>query len=345
MNVFTDLHHGDLYFSLHRLFEKRLDFHLYRPIGLDWFHQKFWKIAEPYGNALDTVKQYLDINHAGWDPYKNLNGNHYVEDNIYHSFDPGHNYYQKAITLEQFKSMKFDLIVSTYQPHDRPFERLRNLYQPNAKVMAQMGNLGQVTHLKDVLYSAPYSPRPGQNALMYHQEIDPDIYLYEPPNPSTKKVFSMVNCLPYADVYGKYKGLLPDVEFRAHGASCPNGALSGSRGVSGAMREANIGWHLKPGDGFGHTAMGWFASGRPVVTNMSQIVRYGHDAPRLFEPGVTCIDIESHTPEENCCLIREWLEPENNLRLAEKARERFQEVVNYEAEAGQIKQFIDRVLA
>ena len=104
--IFTDLHHGDLFYSLHRLFVERLGWELYRPIGLDWFNAGYWKIAEPYGNAQDTINQYLEINHAGYHQYKNLNGEHYVEDDIYHVYDPGHDYYQKAITLEKFKSMK-----------------------------------------------------------------------------------------------------------------------------------------------------------------------------------------------------------------------------------------------
>ena len=110
------------------------------------------------------------------------------------------------------------------------------------------------------------------------------------------------------------------------------------------MRQDNLGWHLKPGDGFGHTAMGWFASGRGVVTNMTQVARYGNDAPRLFDPSYTCIDLDSHTVQENCQLIREALEPEKNRQLAENARKRFHEVVNYNAEAEQVKQFLTRVL-
>lgn len=344
MNVFTDLHHGDLYFSLHLLFERRLGWNLYRPIGLDWFHQGFWKVAEPYGNAMDTVNQYLEINNHGWDQYKNLNGTHYVDDEIYHALDPGHHYYQKAITFEKFKSMKFDLIVPTIQSHDVPYERLRTLYQPQAQVVAQMGNLNQRTHLPYAIHTTPYHPRPGQQTVMYHQEIDPDLYHYEPPNPNSKCIFSMVNCLPYAQIYNQYKAALPEVDMRAYGASCPNGSLSGSAGVSAAMREANMGWHCKPGDGFGHTAMGWFASGRPVVTRMSDVVSYGADAPRLFEPDVTCINIEAGTLQDNVRKIRQWLEPENNLRLAETACQRFKEVVNYDEEARQLQLFFERIM-
>jgi len=108
--------------------------------------------------------------------------------------------------------------------------------------------------------------------------------------------------------------------------------------VAKGMQEANMGWHIKPQDGFGHTAMGWFASGRPVVTHMSDVVAYGHDAPKLFEPGVTCINLQTDNFENNCKKIREWLEPENNIKYSENAYTRFNEVVNYNEEEQQIKE-------
>jgi len=244
------------------LFEERLGWELYRPIGFDWFHEGYWKIAEPYGNAMDTVGQYLDITNAEWDQYNNLNGNHYLENDVYYISEPVHNYHQRAITLEKFKSMKFDIVMPTIKPHDIPFSILQEKFQPQAKVVAQMGNVRQKTHLNNVLHSVPYAPTSGQNAIYYHQEIDPKIYRYKQPNAETKNIFSMVNCLPYASIYNQYKGALTDAEMKAHGAGCPDGALFGCKGVAEKMMESNIGWHLKPADGFGHTAMGWFASGR-----------------------------------------------------------------------------------
>lgn len=344
MRVFVDLHHGDLYFSLHRLFVERLGFELYRPIGLGWFNEGWWKIAAPYGNAQDTINQYLEINQSGFDAYKNLNGNHYFEDEVYHVYDPGHDYYQHAITIEKFRSMKFDLIVSTIPAHDISFAPLLQKYQPQAKHISQMGNVGQHSSVANIMTSVPYAPRAGQNVINYHQEIDPALYKYVPPDLNTRNVVSMVNCLPNAHVYRSYKNGMSDVTFKAHGASSPDGPLSGAREVAAGMQIANIGWHIKPQDGFGHTAMGWFASGRPVVTNMSDVVRYGADAPRLFDPGVTCINLEAGTFTENCTKIREWLEPENQIRYGENAYKRFCEVVNYDEEELQIKKFLERLI-
>src|SRR5258706_14059099 len=106
MNVLVDYHHGNLYHSLHLLFEKRLGFKLFRPIGMQWAEQGWWKVHEPYGFALDTAGQYLDINDKHWDSYKNLNGDYKLKDDIYHVYDPENKFQHKAVTLEKFKEMQ-----------------------------------------------------------------------------------------------------------------------------------------------------------------------------------------------------------------------------------------------
>jgi hypothetical protein len=107
MKIFTDLHHNDLYYALISLFEKRLGYEVYRPIGLDWFHNGYWKIAAPYNHAMDTVRQYLDIDqtdwvNAPWHEYKQANSNYFINDEVYHVHEPIHDYHQKAITFDQF---------------------------------------------------------------------------------------------------------------------------------------------------------------------------------------------------------------------------------------------------
>jgi hypothetical protein len=342
MKVFADLHHGDLYYSLHRLFEERLGFELYRPIGLDWFSNGFWKIAEPYGNAQDTINQYLDINERGYNAYENLNGDHYIKDGVFYVFEPGHRYHQRSITLETFKSMSFDLIISSISSHDRPYLTLRDRYQPRAKIIAHLGNAGQQTILPNVIYSIPFDPPSNKNTVLVHQELDPNIYFFTEPDTQTRNIYSCVNNLPFKEIYLHYKGLLTDCNFKAYGASSLDGVLDGSRGVGEKIREGNIGWQLKPLGGLGHTAMGWFYSGRPVITNMSENRRSGGEALALFEPGVTCLDIESHSPEENCRLIRGMLE--DNLAWGRRARQRFTDIVNYDREEEAVRKFLERLI-
>ncbi len=205
-----------------------------------------------------------------------------------------------------------------------------------------MGNTNQGTHIKDVFHSVPYSPRQGQNALYVHQEIDANHYGYIKPPTDTARIFSMVNCFPYSSIWKQYKEHLSDIDMKFYGAGCPDGALSGSKGVGEKMKLANLGWHMKPLGGLGHTAMGWFASGRSVITNMSQNVRWGGDAIRLFEPGITCLDIEAHSPEENCKLIRQMID--NSELWAEKAYKRFHDIIDYNEEEAQVRRFLGRIL-
>jgi hypothetical protein len=344
MKVFTDFHHGDLYYSLCILFEERLGWELYRPIGLDWFNKGFWKIAEPYGNAMDTVNQFLNINKDGYIPYKNLNGQHYVEDDIYYVYDPSHDYYQKAVTLDKFESMNFDIILPTYSSHEHPWINLRNQYSPKSKLISQMGNVYQTSSYQFVLHSVPYNPPSGQQTIYYHQEIDQKLYGYVPPPLNKRSIYSVVNELPYANTFNLYKNSLENVDMKAYGAGTPEGPLSGSKGVAKMMKKANVGWHLKPLDGFGHSALGWFASGRPLIVFMSDIITFGHDAPKLFVPGVTCLDLQAHSFSENKDLINRMLQPEENLAWAERTLHKFNQVINYDKEGRQIKKFLERIL-
>lgn len=343
LKVLADLHHGDLFWSLHRLFEERLGWELYRPIGLDWFEQGFWKIAEPYGNPPDTINQYLSLTSHPWD--KNVySGDYIVEDGVYRRLNITHDYWHKAITLEKFKEMSFDLIISTYEPHDRPYEILRDTYQPKAKLIAQMGNVGQKTRLKNVLHSVPYTPQSGQHALFYHQEVDLRYWRYERPDPTTKKIFGMVNCFPYPDVYKQFKAAMSDIDMRHYGLACPDDYLVGGQAIAAKMREANLAWHLKPLGGIGHSTMGWFLTGRPLITNMSQHRSFGGEAVQLFVPGLTCIDIEAQPFDDTIRMIRSWLDPDNNLVHAEAVRKRFDELVNYDQEEQQIRKFLENLL-
>lgn len=345
MKIFTDLHHGDLYYSLHLLFEKRLGYELFRPIGYEWYHEGYWKIGDPYPKPFNTAKQYLDLKKGRFDPYTCLNGEHYIEDDIYYVFIPGHNYYQKAITLNKFKSMHFDIIMPTFPGHDRPFETLRNYFHPKAKIIMQMGNIGQRTHLPNVLHSCAYTrPLSHQHCLRYHQEINPDLFEYTDPPIGTKNIYSVVNLSPYLKIYNTYKKLISDANWKYYGSGSPDGPLSGARGVSEKMKEANIAWHLKPGGGVGHSTKGWMSIGRPMVTNMSQHRKAGGDSLALFEPGITCIDLDSGTTHENERLIRNLLDPEENLKWCNRVSRRFKDIVNYDVQEQEIRRFMEELV-
>ena len=58
--IYSDCHHEHLYESLRILFEDRLGYELYRAIGLEWYHEKFWNV---YPHPA-TAQQYLGL-HQG----------------------------------------------------------------------------------------------------------------------------------------------------------------------------------------------------------------------------------------------------------------------------------------
>lgn len=346
MKVFVDLHHSDLYYSLHLLLEKRLGFELYRPVGMDWFTEGFWKIATPYSDPLPVVSQFLTNDIEYPERYHPEYGIYNIEckDGVYHVYDPIHKYYQKAITLDTFKNTKFDLIISTVQEHDHTFQILKDKYQPTAKHIAQLGNVGQKTEVKDVFHSVTYKPYPYQNAVLIHQEIDTNLYKFTPINSYTKNIYSVVNLAPDIETYNLYKNKMTDCNFKYYGINSPDGMLDGTFGVSSKMIESNIGWSLKPLGGLGHSNMGWCYSGRPIITNMSQHRFFGGVALQLFEPNVTCIDIESDNLESNINKIQDWLIPENTTKYGENLRNRFLELVNYDVEEQRFRQFLSKLL-
>ncbi|MCR4290478.1 MAG: hypothetical protein NUV86_09500 [Candidatus Scalindua sp.] len=341
--VFCDLHHIGLYRSLQILFEERLGWELYRPIGEDWAIQGHWLIAQPYGNNPGTIRQFLGTDTHAWESYKFLNGDYVLEDNIYHIYDPITKTHQKAITLDTFKEMKFDIILSSYQPHDKTFADLISRYQPQAKHIAQMGNIFQTTDVKNVMCSTkPYPVPEGKNVVFYHQEFDLNIFKYKEPVESLK-ITNFVNLHPAQFLYDCYKGALPDYEFKSYGASCPDGTITGEQNIADIMAASTFGFHVKPkGDGFGHVLHNWYACGRPVITNGSDYAdKLGGE---LLIDGKTCLNLESCGFQENVNRIHYWSIPENHQEMCRNARDQFTKVVNYDEEFERIKQFLSNIL-
>jgi len=347
LKVFCDRHHGDLTYSLKLLFENRLGHEIYFPIGLDWFTSGFWRIAEPYGNAQDTINQYLSTTDTVFDQYKSINGNYKLEDDIYHVFDPSHNDWIKCITFEKFKQMQFDIVISSVPAHDETYSQLIREFMPKAKHIVQMGNIGQTTPYKNVMHTIPFSSSPNQNTVYYHQEIDPIFFSYPPTYPQKKRIYSFVNLLPYPEIWDEYFLNLPEFEMKAFGAGCPDGSVSGAHGIAPLMQEATFGWYVKPFGGFGHNFMNWCSSGRPLILKGSLNEDYALADPSilaLYEDGVTCIDLDKRNIEDNIKMIREFTEPEKNMAMGKELQKRFKEVVNYDEDEIKIRNFLNNLL-
>lgn len=345
MNILTDFHHGDLYYSLQLLFEKRLGWNLFRPIGLEWFSEGYWR----YSQQGDTVKQFLGLDQGTLTPERRHNEKREIIDGVYYVWDSVHQVYQKAVTLESFKEMPFGIVISSVSQHDETFNCLVNDWKPSAKRICHIGNIfqGRQAGVKNLLVSTRLFPVDSNtNAVFYHQEFNVSVYSFV--NPTEKKsIKCFMNCLPqlfpddYA-VYNELKKLLPGYEFKSYGGSCDDGSLHTDQQIAHEMQESRFGFHCKKlGDGFGHVIHNWFAVGRPVITRVSDYA--DKLAGDLLVDGVTCFDIDKHSLEEIAKYIHEMTDDEYRA-MCQSVHKRFTEVVNFNDEFTNIQTFLDRLL-
>lgn len=345
MKIFVDYHHASLYRSLQLLFEERLGYELYRPIGIEWFDKGYWKIADPYPTPRDTALQFLDTRGGKYKKETNLNGDYRVDNQgIYHVYEPDHDVWQRAITLDTFKKMQFDILIASYNAHIIPYLKLINLHQTRAKLIHQMGNNWASTLnwkiIKNVMAStAIFGYPPKKNVVFYHQEIDPKLFNYRKEY-SPKSIMSFSNVLHGSDLatFIELEKAMPTFHFFSYGAGNRDGSLT-VRGVAEKMKAAQFVAHFKEGgDGFGHVIFNAFALGKPPIVKMNQYK--GQLAYKLMKDRVTCIDIGNLKTEEAVKKIMKYVEPENYSKMSFAAHSVFEKYINYDKEAKNIEIFL-----
>lgn len=357
--VFTDFHHSSLLRATNLLFDERLHMMVYRPIGMEWFDEGFWAIND----LRDTAQQFLSLDQSlqPGDNTPPLNrtitkerdqilgetpdqGVHYVA-------DPGGLTAHRACTLEYFKNNRFDYVIASIPAHVPLFEQLIAKYQPQAKLIVQIGNEWpqQLFEGHNVLASVkPRDYGSGTNAIFYHQEFDTEIF-HPSPVPDTRKIYSFINILQNMPLaWSDFTGLemilkaRSGFEFKSYGGQCRDGNMNGPIELADKMREASMIYHEKEGgDGFGHIIYNAYAVGRPIITRR----RFYKDrlAEELLIPG-TFIDMDEHNLPAACNLInRLSYMPETLADMGRRAAERFREVVNYEQEAEEIRSWLSHL--
>lgn len=348
MNILTDFHHSSLMRSLVLLFEHRLGHKIYRPIGEEWHSEGFWKVYDHPA----TVAQFLTLAQG----YQPVDGtaplNDFVPgkkedgaiDDCYYCADPEHQSYNKAITLETFKNTKFDIVIASLPQHIEPFKRLIELYQPDAKLILQVGNNWNWEDypVGNVLASTVTKRQDGgKNVFYYHQEFDLDIF-HVSPVPSDKKIYSFINILQNTSGWDDFIALekqLPEFEFKSYGGQCRDGYKAGAQGVAEGMREARFIFHVKPGgDGYGHVIHNALASGRPLITRKSHYA--GCLADKLLVDGVTCIDLDQHSHQEVAAMIRSMDGTPAAAKMGMSARAKFGEFVDFAKEGEAIGEWL-----
>lgn len=341
VRVLADFHHTSLLRSLVLLFEGRLGMELYRPIGMDWFHEGYWAI-----NDLEaTARQFLDF---GSQPIDNTPALNEVKTDGQYTFrvlDPGGKTTHGACTLEWFKNTRFDFVIASIPAHVPLFKELIAKYQPHAKLIVQMGNNWDLGAYADENVLASIAPQLGHpKAMFYHQEFDLQVFR-DTPVPAARKVYSFVNVIKNTGVgwndYSELKRLMERLgwEFRSYGGQCPDGNMNGAEETASKMREAAFIFHVKPGgDGFGHVIHNAYAVGRPLITRPSHYK--GQLAEQLLVPG-TFIDLDRYgRGEVKNILTRLMFDPDALVQMGKRAAQRFDEVINFEDEAKEISAWL-----
>lgn len=366
MNILTDFHHAGLLHSLIMLFEDRLGGNVYRPIGKDWFDKGYWKVYDHPA----TVEQFLGIGGNTPDGTPKLNE---VEGEptpgIYWCHDIDSGMTNKAITLERFLNMHFDIVIASIPQHVELFKRLCADHPDHPKLIFQIGNswTNEAAMAPNIMASAIIHNIPNEiNFISYHQEFDLNVfhppieskpyigdvayqnsYDFSMPGPN---IYSFVNCFDVAEHYKNDWSLFTEVEknlpewsFKAFGGQCRDGAIGPSQVVADKMREARFIWHTKfGGDGYGHVIHNAPAVGRPLL------VKSGYYVDKLAAPllndGVTCINLDGLGYQQIINKINYYSEPERYRAMSEAAYNTFCKVVDFNKEQKQIEVFLSKLV-
>jgi hypothetical protein len=317
MRALVDRHQADLFYALQLLLEDKVGIEVYTPIGYEWFEEGYWNFGrEHFGRAL--ADQYLGI-----DAKYATRGHDYV------TYDPAHpDRPIKCITLAQFRKLGgFTHIVATVQDNQQGFKRLAD--EVGAKYVLQVGNTRQgVDWSLDPLAIMSSEVEPHGRFVKMHQPMAA-CFRYRDPAEATQTISSFVNLMPKLvdwPLWLGYQTFLPEFATRVYGIDGPDGNLHPVDAVADAMAASAFGLHLKPtGDGFGHVLHGWAAVGRPLIGKASYY--RGQLGEHFWQDGITCIDLDQRTPQENATLIRDvWRNPDRYRAMCEAIRAEFERI-------------------
>ncbi len=354
-NVFTDFHHAGLLHSLILLFERRLGGKVFRPIGREWHEQGFWKIYDHPA----TVAQYLDVGGATPDNTPRLNDLIELEvvkelgsPLIYNCYDIDSGFTNKAITLNGFFSLPFNIVIASIPAHIEPFKKLCAAHPNHPKLIFQIGNAWTIEAglAPNIMASAIINDVPQDiNFISYHQEFDTKHFAFEKPN-ENKKISSFVNVFGLAShfaydwqVFQEVERLMPDWEFKSYGGQCRDGAMHGAENVAREMKDCRYIWHTKAGgDGYGHIIHNAPAVGRPLIVNREYY--RGKMAESLLRDGDTCITIEGLSAQEIVNKIETFNTPEKYEQMCLNAYNNFVNQVNFDKEEIAIRQFLEKLV-
>lgn len=325
MKILVDRHHADLLYSLQRLFEDRLGFDLYIPIGHEWWDHGYWQFGAVFGDDR-LAQQYLCID-AHWRE---------AEPGIYLTFDnchPERPVY--GITLERARTWQWDCVLASVQENQVGFKRFAS--EMGARYLYHVGNARQGIDwtLNPCLLDATGVFLQGAG-VQISQEFDHHTTFRFRDIIPQNRIVSFVNLLPQLPeewaAFSQLRALLPAYEFRSYGHQCPDGFLTPVAAIAEEMSRAAWGFQDKPtGDGFGHIIHNWAAVGRPLIGHGR--FYQGQRAEAFWRDGITCIDLDKHSLEAAAVLV-EMMTPEGHGGMCRSIRRTFERIYDPVQDAG-----------
>lgn len=315
---------------------------LYRPMGIEWYTNGFWRLTEWEATAVQFLSVY-QTEIAGPEYY--VNNVESYSNNIYNIWDVGKESTHKAIGFDAFKSMKFDYVIASVPQHVPLYRELIRQFQPDAKLIVQMGNNWDLSLIDEcnVLASLKPSTMFNNNAIFYHQEFDTNIF--KPIDDyGFGRVTSYINCLDqnggWSDFIRLENQLLDIAQFRSLGGQCRDGFVGGPSEVASSVQKNDFVFQVKSGgDGYGHSLYNAYACGKPVIIRSSYY--RGCLGEELFNVD-NCIDLDRFSLEQAASVIRELVLDKDRLKeMSVNAYRSFVNCVNFDEDAARIKSWLE----
>lgn len=331
MNVFCDyIGHADLAYSMSLLFEKRIGWNLYLPSPHDpaWSRESFF--TPPVPNSTEEV------------------GENGVSKVVVTTHDCTFN----MITFDKFMATDFNFLVITSRPNEFPIIELGKKHKPSAKIVHHIANIGEgPIGCNNVLLST----KTAMPANVNWKKFTPEHHAKYCPSDITqaKSIRSYFNYMRgYVLEMGSWTAaqqILPDFDFRMHGGAPPYESTHGSVShdvLHISMQEAQFIWHTKPAGGCGYTARQALSCGKPLIVKLDYSKHYTTLAQDYLVDGVNCIDISPsrRSLADGMAIAKLWSEPEIYAQKVEDVKRLVKEKMNFEHEAYEIKDWLERLL-
>jgi hypothetical protein len=241
-------------------------------------------------------------------------------------------------TLEEAKGLDFDVVIASVPDNYDGYHRFAQ--EKGARFAIQVGNVNQPVDrsLNPVILDATGVHYGG---VPFTPEWDIDgAFAYVEPH-GWRLAASFVNLFPGLPCIGLLEEAQPDLvandwAVAVYGHRGPAGFIKPTANIAKRMAANDFGWHDKvTGDGFGYVIHYWASIGRPLIGHASHY--RGQLAEDLWEDGVTCIDLDRHSPAETAQLMDEIVsDPARHAAMCRSISERVRARVDFVADAERV---------